>query len=456
MERSYPIPRMFFPRGTHTVRDEASLMQREEAASSSTQACNTCASLSCDDGYDCVQTQPSDFGECPIVRCEASENIVTVSGSKSNDSKTEVGPIVGGVLGGITVIAIVTYVVWRFCIKPKRQSYAGSAKMDESTETTHSAEAEKQFAQRRDQRSSTHTVHSIASTVLTRASNIIQIAYIPGVTNRATPSSPGVLVPPVPPLPLALSNQTSPSPYEEPHFFVPGDLRDSTYSGFSGYTDRTSVARTSYAARTSIAPSVSSAIISPPPVTGIRGKAAIVSLKSNGGSSGMSTPPVPSIDYEKYSKTADQKPPPSPGAASTFSVGSTFLNNASASTATQVRPQIIRVTSKHGKVNPLNIKKAGPTSPLAQTVLDGEQQTTPFRGSTMTTARDSAAVTIIDDTPVDQGPFSDPPVSSDHKSTTSLSAVIEEATRRAARTDVRTGETSRERSPFSDEHATND
>merc|ERR1711981_1254864 len=78
-------------------------------------------------------------------------------------------------------------------------------------------------------RASTHTVASMASTVLTRASNIIQIAYMPGVTNRSAPSTPGLLVPPVPPIPIALSDAGTPR-YEQEHFFMPGDLRDSTYS----------------------------------------------------------------------------------------------------------------------------------------------------------------------------------------------------------------------------------
>jgi hypothetical protein len=81
--------------------------------------------------------------------------------------------------------------------------------------------SEKDFTPRGDARASTYTVDSIASTVLTRASNIIQIAYIPGVTNRSAPSTPGLLVPPVPPIPIALSRENTPS-YEDEHFFMPG------------------------------------------------------------------------------------------------------------------------------------------------------------------------------------------------------------------------------------------
>ena len=182
---------------------------------------------------------------------------------------------------------------------------------------------------RRDARASTHTVGSIASTVLSRASNIIQIAYIPGVTNRSDPGTPGLLVPPVPPIPIALSNSAASTPrFEQEHFFMPGELRDSTYSGISD--------RTSYA-RTSVASTIygKNAIVSPVPAqTVIRGKAAVVSVRSNGTNSpGDVTPPVPSVDYSRYQSGAARPP------SAAFSVGSTFLNSASA--ATQVKPQVV-------------------------------------------------------------------------------------------------------------------
>jgi hypothetical protein len=162
------------------------------------------------------------------------------------------------------------------------------------------------FASRRSTRASTHTVASMASSVLTRASNIIQIAYIPGVTNRSGPGSPDLLVPPVPPIPAMSPSTALSSPYSasEQHFFVP-DFRDSMASDTTG-------ARSSYA-RTSIAPSLArasmastmyrqNAIVSPLPAqTIVRGKAAVVSVKSNGSNSpadspGETTPPVPQID----------------------------------------------------------------------------------------------------------------------------------------------------------------
>jgi hypothetical protein len=306
----------------------------------------------------------------------------------------------------------VTYLVWRFCIKTRRQQFEQEDWAEDHEEST---EAEKDFTMRRDARASTHTVASIASTVLTRASNIIQIAYIPGVTNRSAPSTPGLLVPPVPPIPIALSSASSTPRYEQEHFFMPGDLRDSTYSGVSD--------RTSYA-RTSVASTIygKNAIVSPIPAqTVIRGKAAVVSVKSNGANTpGDLTPPVPSINFDKYGVGG----PPSPA----FSVGSTFLNSASA--ATQVRPNIVRVAS--------GLKKKSAASSAADDDANPRRSVLP---------RDSNAITIIDDTPtLQQGPFGDP--LSRLESSSSLSAVIEDAAKRAqGGEEGKIGAT-----PFGDEH----
>ena len=384
---------------------------------------------------------PLTCSECARSYC--APNIAMPAPPSNSNNQPSTGAIAGGVLGGVAVIGIVTYLVWRFCIKAKRQPLA-TEPWDEEQDQQAANEAEKAFAARRDARASTHTAHSIASTVLTRASNIIQIAYIPGVTNRATPTSPTRLVPPVPPIPIAISQANSPSATEDQHFFVPGDLRDSTYSGLSGYSDRTSYARTSYAPRSSIASTIygKNAVILAPAQTGMRAKPAMVSVKSaNGGASGCSTPPVPEVDYEKYSGLR----PPSP-ANSTFSVGSTFLNNASAHTAMPARAMMVKVSA--------GSKKSAKSARSTESV-----PSMPSSPSTPATApvRESAALTIIEDSPSpDQGPFSDPPNRPGHRSNNSLSAVIEEATRRASQRKSSGTSSERERSPFGDEHATHD
>ncbi|KAL7623081.1 overproduction-induced pheromone-resistant [Parahypoxylon ruwenzoriense] len=393
----------------------------------------------CSDGELCQFTVQS-CNECPRAFCAADPEAVTASPQAS--SGPNVGAIVGGIIGGLAAITILTYLVWRFCIKNKRAQYEPEQWQGDVEHTKEGVEND--FASRRSQRASTHTVHSIASTVLTRASNIIQIAYIPGVTNRATPTSPTLLVPPVPPIPIAHSDGGSPSPFDEQHFFVPGDLRDSTYSGISGYSDRTSYARTSYAPRSSVASTIygKNAIVSPLPAQkGNFLKPSIVSVKSRAASSnsGSSTPPVPVVDYEKY-----DQPPPSPA----FSIGATFFKNASASTATAVRPQMVRVGSGPKTIE---VKAKLPT-----TAGDGPSSPeTLVRVSESDKEQELNAVIIIDDTSNgERSPFADPPQRG-HKSNSSLSAVIGESARRAADNKRRTS-ADRDSSPFGDENAVRD
>ncbi|KAI0893470.1 hypothetical protein F4806DRAFT_196148 [Annulohypoxylon nitens] len=377
--------------------------------------------------------------ECPRAYC-AVDPTASTSTTKSTSSPN-VGAVVGGVVGGLAAVAIITYLVWRFCIKNKRRQYEPEQWRGDVEQSKEGMEAD--FASRRSKRTSTHTVHSIASTVLTRASNIIQIAYIPGVTNRATPTSPTLLVPPVPPIPIAHSDKGSNSPFDEQHFFVPGDLRDSTYSGISGFSDRSSMARTSYAPRSSVASTIygKNAVISPLPAQkGNFLKPSIVSVKSRAPSStsGSSTPPVPAVDYEKY-----EQPPPSPA----FSIGATFFKNASASTATAVRPQVVRVGSGpkaidvKSKSSSATAVESDNSEPLVQ-LLDTSKENK---------ERQSGAATIIEESPnVDQGPFADPPKQG-HQKNSSLSAVIGESQR--AVDGKRKSSAERNSSPFGDENA---
>lgn len=346
------------------------------------------------------------------------------------------GPIVGGVLGGIVAIAILTYLVWRFLIKPKRSRMSQSIY---EPAASNARDVEKDNASRMTHRSSTHTVHSIASTVLTRASNIIQIAYIPGVTNRATPTSPTVLVPPVPPIPMHHSEGNRQSNQDDQHFFVPGNLRDSTYSGISAYTDRTS-----YAPRSSIASTIygKQAQVQTPAQTGMRAKPTVVSVKP-GHVSGTNTPPVPSIDFEKFGAGRPRS------GASAFSVGSTFVNNAN--TATQGRAQVVKLGGGPKKID-VGAKSEASTS--SRSVSSASSSDSVSQAPT----RDSNAVTLIEDSPVgDLGPFSDPPATPNPAGIPTLGAVIEdegEEHRDGSRTSRRPGSSERGRSPFGDEHAT--
>lgn len=358
------------------------------------------------------------------------------SGGGNNGSGKSNGPsaapIAGGVIGGIIVIASLTYLVWRFLIRPKRSRISQSI-YDSSSKNAR--DVEKDNASRFTHRSSTHTVHSIASTVLTRASNIIQIAYIPGVTNRATPSSPATLVPPVPPIPMHHAESNRGSRQDEQHFFVPGNLRDSTYSGISEFSDRTS-----YAPRSSIASTIygRQAQVQTPAQTGMRAKPTVVSVKS--GSSGSSTPPVPSIDFDKFGGGRPKS------VTSNFSVGSTVVNNAN--TVTQARAQVVKLGGGPRKID-VGAKSEANLSSLSL-------GSTAFPDSP---AKRSARTSETGDLRVgDQGPFSDPPcLPKPVDSTRTLGALIEdesEGLRDGGRRSRGPGSIERGRSPFGDEHAT--
>jgi hypothetical protein len=135
-------------------------------------------------------------------------------------------------------------------------------------------------------------------------------------------------------------------------------------------------------------------------------------------------------------------------------VGSTFLNNASAATAMPARAQVVRVGSG-GRRSVGNAPGSQDERNSSATLPDPASPTAPVRRSQL--VRDSATGTILEESPqVDQGPFVDPPGSASyrsHQSTTSLSAIIEEATRRASHRGSAPTQ-GRESSPFGDEHAT--
>ncbi|KAG0130403.1 hypothetical protein HOY82DRAFT_648810 [Tuber indicum] len=252
---------------------------------------------------------------CPKATCANIQSGSSDSGDDGGSSSPSVGPIVGGVFGGLAAAGIIGFLLYRTFIKKKKQERISMAAT--------AAEKENDFGMLKSARASTHTVASIASTVRTRASNVIQIAYIPGVTNRSGPSTPSHLVPPIPPLPMMGSPTTS----QYPRSPLAGDLQFSADDILRGsmYTvndNRSSVATTIYG---------QNAVVSQPNI--IRaGKAAVVTVK--GGSSlatsiasspSSTIPPVPALYLNgkgKGRQSTLEKVPPSPA----FSVGSTFLN----------------------------------------------------------------------------------------------------------------------------------
>lgn len=240
--------------------------------------------------------------QCAEAKCidvNSSGTDPTKSGGSSGSSA---GPIAGGVIGGFVILGLLGFFFWRYKSKKRKEREAA-------------AEKEASFESSRAARASTHTVASISSTT-TRASNVIQIGYLPGVMNRSAPSTPGHFIPPVPPLPgHGIPEIRYPQSPDKGTFFSADDiLRASVYTT-GDHDPRASVATTIYR---------NNAIVAPVAANVVRlGKAAVVTVK--GGPSAVTTPqlgsmpPVPTVDLSQYDMAAV---PPSPA----FSVGSTFLN----------------------------------------------------------------------------------------------------------------------------------
>jgi len=296
----------------------------------------------CPNGETCSSTVQT-CQACPVTTCIKlpAGSPGSSNGGSGNASGggggggTSIGAIVGGLLGALVVIGILGFFTFRHYKKRRQQIDADRPEHEIEKENNN-------LGHLRDARASTHTVGSIASTVLTRASNVIQIAYIPGVTNRSNPNSPGYSIPPVPPIPGGATLYHNPNS-DQLHFSAEDILRQSAWSTNSADA-RSSVATTIYRKH---------AVVSPVVATGIRAKAAVVDVKSsphpNSGTStpGSATPPVPPIDYARIPSTVTQLErsdeeglrnsvmegddndidggPLSPA----FSVGSTFLKKSS-------------------------------------------------------------------------------------------------------------------------------
>ncbi|KAF2502686.1 hypothetical protein BU16DRAFT_554731 [Lophium mytilinum] len=455
--------------------------------------CPTNQSPSCPDcpsGQICAQT-PYSCGACASTTC-IQQTVDPTNTAPQKSSGPNVGAIAGGVVGGVVFLLIVVFIVYKFCLKGRRQQNQEG----EWREVDAPAEKNDQndFASRRSARASTHTVASMASSVLTRASNIIQIAYIPGVTNRSGPGSPDLLVPPVPPIPSATSPSTAlTSPYsmEDQHFFLPGELRDSTYSGLTD--GRSSYARTSITPslqRSSVATTIyrNNAIVSPLPAqTIVRGKAAVVSVKSSGSSSpsdtpGYETPPIPQIE-QKHLAAPMRIQMPGMGSSSSLSPSGsirstgtlakpTALNivrkakpalvttpssSSTTSSTTTTRPvTAVSVAESESTVGHSRARQSGSLDSDSESDSDDHSRARRSLLREESNPRDSE-ITVIQDTPgINQGPFADsaspdPPQRQFSRSSmlgpSGLETITEDhSSKRTSKTSHRT------QSPFSDDN----
>lgn len=221
---------------------------------------------------------------------------------------TNVGAIAGGVAGGVGAVCIVVFLVWLFWIKKRRAQQ--DKEFEEEWEHDEIAYQKRmtQFRAMQQDAASTRTRGSLANSILSRASNFIQIAYIPGVTNRNGYSARNSIYAPVPPVPAAYRQERSQpkSPLSndgDALFFGIDDLRGSTYTGTSANRDTryTGNRDTRYTvdsitpslARDSVASDVQwdDATTAPMPASSLTvATPRMVSVKSSSGSSKSPTP----------------------------------------------------------------------------------------------------------------------------------------------------------------------
>ncbi|KAK5168158.1 overproduction-induced pheromone-resistant [Saxophila tyrrhenica] len=399
-----------------------------------------------------------------------------------------VGAIAGGVVGGVAFVVIVVLCIYFFWIK-KRRAEQDAELEEEWADEISSQKRSTQFTTMGDA-ASTRTRGSLAASILSRASNIIQIAYIPGVTNR-NGSDHNSIHAPVPPIPAAHRSQPPKSPLSnegDALFFRPGDLRDSTWSGTSSIN---SDKRDTRYTMTSISPSLmrdsmasdtfmDDASSQPmPAVAASRLAPRMVSVKSSTSSTSLSG-----------SSTGAPTPEESSGNVKTLQVvmpgqGAGLSPNPSVRSAGKVKQVTVGGTKGRFPVRQTSDASGASTgkhapnvsSPLAEvdepeTALTSAQNTdfvtppavqpteSPFFDATEQPSAAATAASNMRPNPYASmartvGSSTDGPARNRGKSIGGLSAVEEEAMKRASRTsevDERAGKD--DASPFSDLHST--
>ena len=401
-----------------------SLFKRCVQCPSTPPSCPSCAS------DETCQLVSQSCNDCASTKCV---KIGSLPGQLATKPKTPIGPIVGGVIAGVVVVAIVVFLVWRFVIRPRRRAMGDWEPAEKRDQSTLSRAVRQSTAQ------------SIASTVMTRASNVIQIAYIPGITVRSPPDSPGLPAPPIPPMPGSHNNSGASTPALEQHFFMPGDLRDSTWSDASSFDQRVSIAPS--LVRSTVYGEAETQVVPPIPAQhAFRAHANMVSVRS-----GSTTP-----SSNSRTPAAAQMPSMSPGS-------SPFARQVVA------RPVEIKKTGSGPRVPTLaNLAKKAPKKDAAgaserniPVFFDEKEVVTPDTESpiikpqpsfaTIDSARSSSVSAIMpSEGPLGSGnsqPFHR------HSKSEGLNAMIEEAINRARDPSLNVGRpdaSKHDASPFSD------
>lgn len=132
----------------------------------------------CADGEQC-QMMLQTCDTCATYICSKISGSSSQSNSSSGSSGTNSGAIAGGVVGGLVLLAaLLLFGWWRWYYKPRAQKRAS-----EKTAGDEYTEDEKNHSENRS--SALESVNSLSPSEFGRSSNVIPIAYIPGVTTRA-------------------------------------------------------------------------------------------------------------------------------------------------------------------------------------------------------------------------------------------------------------------------------
>lgn len=417
-------------------------------------------------------------------------------------SGPNVGAIAGGVVGGVALVALVVFMIWRFYIKKKREQQDQELEEEWENDEISSQKRTQQFNAMHDA-ASTRTRSSLANSILSRASNIIQIAYIPGVTNRNGSGRNSILAP-VPPIPAAHRQTPPKSPLSQEGdalFFGIGDLRDSTYSGASSIASRNRDTRyssnrdtrytmqsiTPSLARDSVASDVhwDDATAQPMPATAARVAPRMVSVKSSQSGSATATPESKSSPGTPPELASDRLHPvqvmvpgegPSPSSSLRMKATQVTVGGGKAKgrfPVRQVSDASTAASSKHAPnvssplveqdeeadVSDSEPQATGAALPLMKAIdfasPDSQPTESPFFDAT---ELPSAAIAAASSTRPNPYASMASTIGMDErsrrgKSVGGLSAVIEEATKRASREPSHEGlGGKRDVSPFSDVH----
>ncbi|KAA8914089.1 hypothetical protein TRICI_002986 [Trichomonascus ciferrii] len=141
----------------------------------------------CPDGEECtLTTQTCDA--CAEGICQKKS---TGSDSDSDSPSVNKGAIAGGVVAGVVVVAaVIGFLLWRYVFSEKAKRRREEEAAERAAEAAAASE-KSDGGGGGGSRMSSATLSSV-NTSMTRGSNIIPIAYIPGVTNRTDSDAPPV------------------------------------------------------------------------------------------------------------------------------------------------------------------------------------------------------------------------------------------------------------------------